>query len=97
MKKTSKEKKNKHLHSNLIKLEVITPEGEAFSGEVDSVMLPGISGKFTVLPGHMPMITVLQKGRLFYTMGHKQRMLETGPGMAKIEQHKVLVLVEGAD
>lgn len=80
-----------------IKLEIITPEGMVFTGTVDSVMLPGISGRFTVLPGHMPMITVLDRGRLFYTIAHRQRMLEIGPGMAQIEQHTVTVLVENAE
>ena len=83
--------------SHTIKLEIITPEGMVFAGTVDSVMLPGITGRFTVLPGHMPMITVLDRGRLFYSIAHRQRMLEIGPGMAQIEQRTVTVLVENAE
>ncbi len=85
------------ISSLAIKLEILTPEGMVFTGMVDSVMLPGISGRFTVLPGHMPMITVLDRGRLFYTIAHRQRMLEIGPGMAKIEQRNVTVLAESAE
>lgn len=84
-------------YSHLIKLEIITPEGMVFAGDVDSVMLPGISGRFTVLSGHMPMITVLDRGRIFYTIAHRQRMLETGPGMAQIDNNTVTVLAESAE
>lgn len=85
------------ISSHTIKLEIITPEGMVFAGMVDSVILPGISGRFTVLPGHMPMITVLDRGRLFYSIAHRQRMLEIGPGMTQIEQHSVTVLAENAE
>ena len=37
-------------------LEIITPETKMFEGEVKSVQLPGINGKFEILNNHAPII-----------------------------------------
>jgi F-type H+-transporting ATPase subunit epsilon len=47
-----------------MKLEVITPESNLFSGEVVSVSLPGIDGFFQVLNNHAPIISSLKAGEM---------------------------------
>jgi F-type H+-transporting ATPase subunit epsilon len=47
-----------------MKLEVITPEANLFSGEAISVSLPGIDGFFQVLNNHAPIISTLKAGEL---------------------------------
>ena len=42
-----------------IRLEVVTPERQVLSVEVDEVSAPGALGYFGVLPGHTPFITTL--------------------------------------
>ena len=42
-----------------MKLEIITPEKEYFSGEVESVDLPGDQGHMGPLPGHAPLVTMI--------------------------------------
>ena len=37
-------------------LEILSPEQKLFSGEVESVTLPGTLGEFTVLKRHAPLI-----------------------------------------
>ncbi|RVZ38296.1 F0F1 ATP synthase subunit epsilon, partial [Helicobacter pylori] len=46
----------------LLKISVVVPEGEVYTGEVKSVVLPGVEGEFGVLYGHSNMITLLQAG-----------------------------------
>ena len=41
-------------------LDIVTPEGMVFSGEVKSVQLPGITGEMGVLPGHASLLTGLK-------------------------------------
>jgi F-type H+-transporting ATPase subunit epsilon len=43
-------------------LEIITPETQIFTGEVEAVQLPGLDGSFQVLNGHAPIISALKKG-----------------------------------
>ena len=47
-----------------MKLDIITPESGIFSGEVNSVSLPGKDGIFQVLKNHAPIISALTEGTL---------------------------------
>ena len=49
---------------NLFKLEIVTPEQQIFSGEVQSVQVPGIQGSFQVLYNHAPIISTLDQGKI---------------------------------
>ena len=49
-----------------MKLQIVTPDKELFSGEVESVVLPGTDGLIGVLNNRTPMVTSLkeEKSRL---------------------------------
>ncbi len=47
-----------------MKLVVLTPEKEFFSGEVVSLTVPGVSGDFEVLNNHAPLVSELTKGNV---------------------------------
>ena len=47
-----------------IKLELVTPYGSVFSGEVEEVTAQGSEGEFGVLPGHAHLMTTLKVGML---------------------------------
>ncbi|MGZ8716936.1 MAG: ATP synthase F1 subunit epsilon, partial [Gaiellaceae bacterium] len=40
-----------------LELVIVTPQGQAFNAEVDTVVLPGTEGDFGVLPGHEAFLT----------------------------------------
>ena len=37
-------------------LEIVTPERQVFSDEVDAVVCPGIEGELGILPHHAPLL-----------------------------------------
>jgi F-type H+-transporting ATPase subunit epsilon len=41
-------------------LEIVTPEAKIFSGEVNSVSVPGLSGYFQILNNHAPIVSSLK-------------------------------------
>ena len=43
-------------------LEIVSPEATLFSGEVDSVKVPGSAGDFQMLNNHAPIVSKLKKG-----------------------------------
>ena len=43
-------------------LEIISPEATLFSGEVESLTLPGTNGSFQLLENHAPIVSTLQAG-----------------------------------
>lgn len=49
-------------------LEIISAQEITFNGKVNSVTLPGTLGSFTVLKDHAPLISVLTKGKVKFTL-----------------------------
>jgi len=75
-----------------MKLDILTPKKTFFSGEVDSVMLPGAAGAFTVLSGHAPMISSLRpSGKITYTQGDKSVALIIDGGFVEVWRNRVTI------
>lgn len=78
------------------RLEIVTPEGKAFSDEVNDVVLPGGLGEMDVLPSHSNLVTTLIPGELrFNKDGHPHEMA-IGSGFAEIQGDHVNVLTDMA-
>ncbi len=75
-----------------LRLEIATPEGQAFSEEVDQVVLPGVEGEFGVLPGHEPLITQIHPGELVVTQRSKTHYLAIGEGFVEVGPDRVFVI-----
>jgi F-type H+-transporting ATPase subunit epsilon len=75
--------------------ELVSPEGVAFSAEVESLVLPGASGSLGVLRSHEPWVVLLKEGMIEYrnTGGDWQRV-RIGGGVASIEGERTLVLAD---
>ena len=43
-------------------LEIVSPEATLFSGEVESVVVPGTTGSFQMLNNHAPIVSTLKEG-----------------------------------
>ena len=76
-----------------MKLEIISTNEIMFSGEVDSVTLPGVSGKFTVLKNHASLISVLKPGEVRYLASGLETKVEIKGGLADIDMNKIAVCV----
>ena len=76
-----------------MKLEIISPSEIMFSGDVESVTLPGVAGKFTVLKNHASLISVLKPGEVKYTNGGLETKVEIKGGLADIDMNKIAVCV----
>ena len=86
-----------------MQLQVVTPTGTSIQLEVDEVTLPGLSGEFGVLKGHIPFVSALQPGVLRYRQGTTKERLAIGAGFAEVApvdaaapHGKVVVLTEAA-
>ena len=81
----------------MLKLHVVTPEGQALEQEVDEVTVPGLLGEFGVLPGHVPLLAATKAGVLRYRKGTERGRLVIGPGFAQADgKDAVVVLVQKA-
>ena len=76
-------------------LEIITPDKKVYSGEVDSIKLPGAEGSFGILNNHAPIIASLKKGTIRVTDAKKHvENFEINGGVVEVQNNKVIVLAE---
>jgi F-type H+-transporting ATPase subunit epsilon len=78
-------------------LTIVTPEGQAQSDEVESVVLPGVEGSFGVLEGHEPFLTALQIGEVEVRMNGETHLGVVGRGFARVQGNEVVVMVGTCD
>jgi F-type H+-transporting ATPase subunit epsilon len=77
-----------------LSLNVVTPEGQAFSGEAESVVLPGSEGEFGVLAGHEPFLTALRIGTMTIRKpGGEELCAVVSQGFAEVHDDQVSVMV----
>ena len=80
-----------------LQLEIVTPEKQAFSDEVDSVTLPGSEGELGVLPHHAPLVSTLGIGELRIRKGGTEESFAIVGGFLQVRPDKVVVMAETAD
>jgi F-type H+-transporting ATPase subunit epsilon len=80
-----------------IHFELVAPEKLLFSGEVDSVVVPGAEGEFTVFAGHAPFMSTLRPGVVAIGEGggKSQRLFVRG-GFADVAPTGLTILAEHA-
>jgi F-type H+-transporting ATPase subunit epsilon len=84
---------------HLFDLSVVTPDGPAFEGEVEMLIVPGAAGEIGVLARHAPLIATLKAGstRIYLDRdGEGVREYATGPGFFKVETDRAIALVDDA-
>ena len=80
-----------------ITLEIVTPDKMVLKEEVDYVGAPGINGEFGVLPNHIPFLSALGIGSLYYKLNGKKYYVFVAGGFAEVSPTKVTVLAEVAE
>jgi F-type H+-transporting ATPase subunit epsilon len=78
-------------------LEIVTPDRAIVHEQVDEVQAPGAQGYFGVLPGHTPMLALLQVGTLWYRKGTEKHYLSLAGGVAEVTADRVIVLATIAE
>lgn len=83
---------------SLQKLEIVSPNGKVFDGNVSSLSVPTTDGRITVLPNHMQLVTLISKGDLVYkTEDNKEEILKVIDGVLEIRKGKVVAIVHTFD
>ncbi|HKD34220.1 MAG TPA: ATP synthase F1 subunit epsilon [Gaiellaceae bacterium] len=78
---------------------LVTPEGPAYEGEIEMLVVPGADGEIGVLARHAPLVALLRAGSTrVYRDRQSEDVLEfaTGPGFFKVESDRALALVDDA-
>ena len=78
-------------------LEVVTPDRKVLSTEADVVVCPGVEGQFGVLVGHIPFLSALDIGEMYYKAGGKTEYMAVSGGFAEVTGAKVTIVAEAAE
>jgi F-type H+-transporting ATPase subunit epsilon len=80
-----------------LQLRVVSADRMLVNETVDEVQIPGADGYFGVLPGHTPLLAMLQVGQLSYRRGQETHFLAVAHGFAEVGPDQVTVLAEFAE
>ncbi len=80
-----------------MKLDIVTPYGRIYEGEIKEAVFPGIEGEFGVLEGHAPLMTTLQPGIISVKKENgTEEVIAINTGYVEVTPDHVNVLVDGA-
>jgi F-type H+-transporting ATPase subunit epsilon len=81
----------------LFSVSVVTPEGAAFDGDAEMVIVPGAAGEIGVLARHAPLTAMLKAGSTRVHLGDGQvQEFATGPGFFQVLEDRAIALVDDA-
>jgi F-type H+-transporting ATPase subunit epsilon len=76
---------------------IVTPDGAAFEGEAEFLVVPGAAGEIGVLARHAPLVATLKAGATRVHLGGNQvEDFATGPGFFTVQFDRAIALVDGA-
>jgi F-type H+-transporting ATPase subunit epsilon len=79
-----------------LRLEIITPDAVAYSGDVEMVTLPGIEGEMGVYPQHEHLITQVVPGEIVVVKAGEAQSLAVGEGLVEITAGRVEIVTNMA-
>ena len=81
----------------LMKLEIVTPNGVIFDAEVKQVTLPGAEGEFGVLANHATLVSLLDTGVIVIDKADGSEVaVAINSGYVKVDEEKTTCIVDGA-
>ena len=83
--------------ANTIHVDIVSAEGQIFSGEASMVFVPGSLGELGIAPRHAPLLTTLSAGEVrVQTEGQEEQSFYVGGGALEVQPHLVTVLADTA-
>lgn len=79
-----------------LKLQIVTPDGVAYSQDVAIVTLPGIEGQIGILPGHTKLMTQMVSGEIMVRKDGRANFIAVGSGLIEVTGGGVSILTDMA-
>ncbi|MGO9038643.1 MAG: F0F1 ATP synthase subunit epsilon [Steroidobacteraceae bacterium] len=83
--------------AHTIHVDIVSAEGEIFSGDASMVFVPGSQGELGIAPRHAPLLTTLKAGEVrVQAEGQEEQSFYVGGGALEVQPHLVTVLADTA-
>jgi F-type H+-transporting ATPase subunit epsilon len=79
-----------------LKLEIVTPDGKAYSEDVEMVTLTGVQKEIRIRPQHIPLMTRMVPGELVVRKGGRDLFVAVGGGLVQVTGTRVNILTDMA-
>ena len=74
-------------------VDIITPSNKLYSGEINSIKVPGSDGEFEILKNHAPIISSLNKGIIrVIDKDNNTENFEINGGVIEMQKNNIIVL-----
>ena len=79
-----------------IHVDVVSAEGEIFSGEAEMVFVPASQGELGIAPRHAPLLTLIKAGEVRVKTSDGEHSIFVGGGALEVQPRKVTILADTA-
>ena len=80
-----------------IHLEIVTADKQVFSGDVDSIIVPALTGYIGIRPGHAPLLAELGIGEILFSAGDMMEDVFCSWGFVEVLPNRVVILAQTAE
>jgi F-type H+-transporting ATPase subunit epsilon len=81
---------------NTLKLEIVTPEAQAFSDDVEMVTVPAAEGEMGIYPQHVPVLTQIVPGEVIIRRDGRDSFMAVGDGFIEVTGERVAIMTDMA-
>ena len=75
-------------------IEVLTPGEKIFEGEITSILVPGVNGRFQILENHAPIVSALVAGTVDIKLSNgEEKKFSIEKGFIEVLNNEVSLLV----
>jgi len=77
-----------------LKLQIVTPEGVAYSDDVEMVGVRAVEGQIGVMPQHVRLMTQMLPGEILVRKGGQDKFMAVGEGLVEVTGERVAILTD---
>lgn len=81
----------------MLHIALISPDRVVYDGDADSVSLPTPQGEITVLPHHIPLISIVVPGSVLVRQGKEEHVFAVSRGVIEVDGSSLRILADTAD
>jgi F-type H+-transporting ATPase subunit epsilon len=79
-----------------IHVDIVSAEGEIFSGPAEMVFVPAKEGELGIAPRHAPLLTLLKAGEVRVKTSEGEQSIFVGGGALEIQPNRVTIMADTA-
>ena len=81
-----------------LSIQIVTPERIVFEGGADSVSVMTEEGEITILPNHIPLVSLLRAGEMRLKSGGEESVMAVSTGVIEVKSgSKIVILADTAE